>query len=207
MKNMKHSRPNKLSEILKDIPKPQREELARTWEAARIANRLEAGEAGKDAAYRRVEARIAAPERRIRRVAAAVALIVVGAAAGFALALLSASSGTVDDRPQFMILVRHRDDSGRSPTEYSEIVEELGAWSQRLAEEGYLEDANELAQTGNEIRLVNGDAQVSNLELTPASPSGYFLIRARSYEEATRLAGTCPFLQRGGTLEVRRIVN
>jgi hypothetical protein len=105
-----------------------------------------------------------------------------------------------------MVLVRHRVDVSYTEQEQATIVEEFAGWARQLAEQGHLVQANELAMSGTEFRLVNGENESSDLNLTPASSTGYFLLRADDYEAASALVRTCPFLRRGGTLELRRVI-
>ena len=58
----------------------------------------------------------------------------------------------------------------------------------------------------SEIRFGGGNLTRDDLHLTGASASGFFLIRANDYDEAAAIAETCPFLLRGGTLELRELV-
>lgn len=43
------------------------------------------------------------------------------------------------------------------------------------------------------------------LKSAPSPLSGYFVIRARSDEDARRIAASCPHVRHGGTIEVREI--
>lgn len=206
MNDRKPAHSEKLSHILRNLPDSERRELARTWEIAGDVEFETVDRSAIGPAYARVEAGMGVSVRLLRRFAAIAALLAVGVATGFLLARLDASAGLVDGQAQFMILVRHQEESAPSADDRDEIVAEFAAWSKRLAEQGHLIDGRELGETGSEIRLVDGSPRVSELNLTPASSSGYFLIRAGDIEEATRLAKTCPYLERGGTLEVRRII-
>ena len=75
-------------------------------------------------------------------------------------------------------------------------------WAITLRKEGIPIEGTKLQ---DEIHLLKGSAE----EPLPASPTGeiagYFLLDAASFQDAIRLAKSCPHLQFGGRIQVRRI--
>jgi hypothetical protein len=41
----------------------------------------------------------------------------------------------------------------------------------------------------------------------PAQPRGFFVVRARDFAEARRIAETCPHLRHGGRIVLRRVAS
>lgn len=50
-----------------------------------------------------------------------------------------------------------------------------------------------------------GDARVLGGDAPTAEPTGFFMIRADSYDEAVALARDCPHLRHGGVVSVRTV--
>jgi hypothetical protein len=88
----------------------------------------------------------------------------------------------------------------------AELVEEYRAWAIDLAGQGRLIDTGKLAPRGETLRptLTAGTRAPTS---TPTEDldtiSGYFLVRANSWDEALELARTCPHLAYGGEISVR----
>lgn len=87
------------------------------------------------------------------------------------------------------------------PDQIRARVNEYAGWARVLASGEYLVSAGELEPGGIAI----GPATSRRVD-GPMSPSGYFLVRARSLEEAERLARESPHLKYGGEVMVRPVV-
>lgn len=107
------------------------------------------------------------------------------------------------------------------------LVAEYAAWAGRLAEAGRLVSAEKLADDGGRWLRAAPDAEADPADrpaivaardptgaaggdplptgATTGVVSGFFLVRAASYEEALALAGESPHLRYGGAIEVREI--
>jgi hypothetical protein len=110
--------------------------------------------------------------------------------------------------PQFMLLLRGGDAKERTPAEMQRIVEEYIAWARRLAAENRMVGGDELAGGGKVITGAGAALKVKDGPYTETKESvgGYFLIQAQSEAEAVEIAKECPGLARGGTVELRAIV-
>jgi hypothetical protein len=92
----------------------------------------------------------------------------------------------------FLLLLR---ESENAPAAGADVVSEYVSWAQRLNEEGRLLAAEKLADDAAWLPA-RSDAPVIG---------GYFLVNARDMAEAATIARSGPHLNRGGTIEVRRI--
>ena len=75
-------------------------------------------------------------------------------------------------------------------------VAEYGEWAGRLHREGRLLGAEKL---GGHALVLEAGGLASSVE----GPQGYFLVRARSLEEARAIARGCPHLGHGGRVTVQ----
>jgi hypothetical protein len=132
------------------------------------------------------------PVRRVRprgtqpylRIAAAVALVVIGAIAGRASARFE---------PTHVILIQ---DDAAGGDEQARI-REYGAWARDLRIRGErLDDTRETLRSGAAVRSSAARAHAIG---------GFFLIDAGSEADAERIARSCPHIRHGGSVELRRI--
>jgi hypothetical protein len=126
---------------------------------------------------------------RLIRAAAALLLFLAGS-------LVGRASMAVPP-PQFALLLYEPEgfDTTRS---HAELAQEYGAWA-----------------AGLEARFIGGEALgavrlvarrgVSIEPLAGPQPTGYFLIRAATWDEALALAAECPHIRHGGIVAVRLI--
>jgi hypothetical protein len=126
--------------------------------------------------------------RRLAFAAAAVVLFAVGFGAHALTTSTSDTPPVVGDR--YVLLLYGDVDPGPGRTE-ADVVAEYGAWAGSLAAQGHLELGEKLA---------NDDP--AGVEGTV---SGFFIIRARSADEARVIADDCPHNRYGGELRLRRI--
>jgi hypothetical protein len=187
-------------------------ELATVWGAL---GRLPAARPPADLALRFRKALEASPEGRAARssswlarpaaqAAAALLVLGIGLAAGIAIqrATGARQERTADDgRHQFVLLLYDTDEMRRlAPGEEARLVEEYSAWGRELAGAGDLVGGEKLAA---EFRMLAAGS--TGALTTPGLMGGFFIVKARTYEEAAAIARGCPHLAHGGTIEVRMI--
>jgi len=134
---------------------------------------------------------------------AAVALLLAGGIAGQALAPGPAADGGRPGAqvagPQVMLVLRGEEPDRRQAADV--LVAEYGVWAGTLAAAGSLVAAEQLdAESG---RWVAPDSE-SDPASTPIS--GFFIVRAPSYDSALVIARESPHAGYGGVIEVRRVV-
>lgn len=143
-------------------------------------------------------ARRAARRRRILATAATVLLVVSAyllgrVRAGGVRPLLEGS--------RYVLLLR---ETGVQPARDDRSqVSEYRDWANRMARGGKLELGEKLADEGAVVAAQAIDGRV------PAASgvvTGFFIVTARSLQEAMDIARSCPHLRHGGSIEVRRII-
>jgi hypothetical protein len=102
------------------------------------------------------------------------------------------------EAPRFLLLIRG-DDAPESERE--QVVGAYRTWATRLHDEGRLLEADELAPEATVLTAAGAGTAPRRAGAAP-SAGGYFLITARDLEEAVAVAGGCPALVRGGSVEV-----
>ena len=139
-------------------------------------------------------------------VAASLLLFVLGALAG---ARWGATPERKTGAAEFMLVLRSA--AGQSPApgpeEVRQRVGEYSQWAGRLRQQGVRVDGEKLRREARILRGADAGAVVSEerSEASQDAIAGYFLIEARSYEQAVKVAEGCPHLKYGGTIEVRQI--
>jgi hypothetical protein len=136
---------------------------------------------------------------------AAARILAVGMLAGAVLqrSISGAPEGppVADGRRDFILLLHESaSTSGVTPDEERRLVEEYSAWARRLGAAGDLVGGEKLA--ADYRTLVAG---TSGTLAAAGAIGGYFVVRARSYDEAVEIARTCPHLAHGGSIEIRMI--
>lgn len=122
--------------------------------------------------------------------------------------------GPTDIRPgptgEFLLVLysRPRTWAARTPRRRVEIVEEYRQWAGQLAHAGHLIGGRKLAADGGRI-LMRSESRTRVTEAPYAGDdevmTGFFHIRAASYREATAISQSCPHLEYGSRMELRRI--
>jgi hypothetical protein len=112
--------------------------------------------------------------------------------------------------PNFMLLL-HTDSTRPRPTSPDEIMaitKSYMAWADRMRSEGRLKGGEKLTfDAGKVMRPKNGRITVTDGPFAESKElvGGYFAISAKDYDEACRVAESCPHLGYGGTIEVRQV--
>lgn len=138
----------------------------------------------------------------VLRVAAAVVLLIAGAALG---RIDAWNQHRANDAPvassgnPYLLLIRSDEPDRRAPE--AQLVSEYGDWATELATRGALIGAEKL--TGDAGRWVQGETAAGDTDII----SGFFVISAANYDEAERAALASPHVAYGGTIEIRAIEN
>lgn len=112
--------------------------------------------------------------------------------------------------PNYMLLLHQLSNRPRptSPDEIMAITKNYMSWADKMRAEGRLKGGDKLTfDPGKVIRPKNGRATVTDGPYAESKEmvGGYFMISAKDYDEACRLAETCPHLGYGGDIEVRQV--
>ena len=136
--------------------------------------------------------------------------LAIGLAAGICVTLAFGALRSTGDRmsgERFMLLLHEPTEllAEASPEEVREVIARYAAWAGELHEQGQLELGEKLVD--EEGRWLMNDEGGPRVE--PRSEGGgvggFFVIRARNYEQAVAISRTCPHLAEGGSIELRRI--
>ncbi len=96
-----------------------------------------------------------------------------------------------------------------SPEDFQQVINKYKAWNNKLAEEERFVAAGKLtSELGATVRRKEEKIVIDGpfVEAKEAI-AGYYQIRASSLDEACHLAGLCPILSYGGSVEVRVLVS
>jgi hypothetical protein len=113
---------------------------------------------------------------------------------------------------QYLLLLHENpaDYDDISPFEMQAIIDRYRQWSQRMAAEGRIAGGHKLTDEGGKrIRAgrSGGAPVVTDGPYAEAKDvvGGLFIINASSYEDAVRIASTCPHVRGDNVVEVRKI--
>lgn len=109
---------------------------------------------------------------------------------------------------QFVLLLRSEniDFSVYSPDDYQKLLSEFDLWNRRLEEKGLLVSAGLNGKDGKTSREVEGRRVIDGPFCdTKEAITGICIINADDHGEALELSAGCPFISRGGSVEVRSI--
>ncbi len=135
------------------------------------------------------------------KAAAVVGLLLTGAALGRLVGVEApGTAATPVGSTGYLLLVRGDEPDRQFPE--AQLIAEYRAWAQDLARAGVLVGGEKLVDDAG--RWVS-TADRSDAELHGSTVSGFFLIRAASYDEAVDLARQSPHVTYGGIMEVRAI--
>ena len=112
--------------------------------------------------------------------------------------------------PNYLLLLRHNAGRPRptSPDQFLAVTKEYVAWTDRIRADGRHKAGDKLTDDpGKVIRPQGGRAAVTDGPYAESKEvlGGYYIITAGDYEDACRVAETCPHIKFGGTIEVRQI--
>lgn len=95
-----------------------------------------------------------------------------------------------------------------SPDEMMAVTKAYMAWADRMRSEGRLKGGDKLTdEPGKIMRTKDGRVTVTDGPYAESKEvvGGFFVIGADGYDEACRLAESCPHLKFGGRIEVRQV--
>lgn len=108
---------------------------------------------------------------------------------------------------KFMLLMHDRPEvfEKMSPSEMQEVVQRYITWGRGLRASKI--GGHKLTGDGRVIRRKRGKVLVTDGPFAESKEvlGGFFLVKARNYDEAVKLTDGCPHLDYGGTIEVRQI--
>lgn len=114
--------------------------------------------------------------------------------------------------PQFMLISHHSNEMPEgfeiTPEMIQGIIQKYNDWMAKITESGHLVSLNKLKDDLGRNMTGFGDKQVVTdgpYAETKEVIGGYWIIQAADYDEAVRVASTCPTLEFGGRLEVREV--
>lgn len=112
--------------------------------------------------------------------------------------------------PKYMLLLHDRADGfqAMSPEQMQHVIQKYMAWGDRLRASGILHDSQKLTdEPGRIIRSAGGQTRVTDgpYSETKEVLGGYYTVAADTYEAAVEIAGSCPHVEYGGTIEIRQI--
>ncbi|HET9271122.1 MAG TPA: YciI family protein [Vicinamibacterales bacterium] len=137
------------------------------------------------------------PRRAWLQIAAAVVLVV----SGFAIGRLTAAGAGAPPPPggaRYLLLLYGAQST--TAAEETARVREYGAWARAEAAGGRLLTGEKLGDQAAVVGDARGLGSVSLKE-----PSGFFVIRAATLDEAVATASRCPHIKHGGAVLVRPI--
>ena len=111
---------------------------------------------------------------------------------------------------RFMLLLHESTTGaeGLAPGEIQAIIARYSAWADKLMAEGKHAGGEKLADDGGGRHLVGAGASLQMTDGPYAEAKevigGFFAIHAADYDEACRIAESCPHLEYGGRIEVRQ---
>jgi len=124
---------------------------------------------------------------------------------GFSLGKWQSPASQPDPGLETFIMLLH--ESGSVDEHEADKVIEYGKWAQTIAQTNRLRAGAKLRYDGQLLRRI--DEQLEARPFAPREDSnhlgGYFLIQARDYDEAVKIASSCPHLKYGGMVELRQI--
>ena len=92
-----------------------------------------------------------------------------------------------------------------SPEQIQASIKQWQDWIGGIAAQGKFVSTNQLGFEGKVVKPGNVVTDGPYMEVKEII-GGYVIVKAQSVEEAAQLAGACPILSMGGSVEVRDIV-
>lgn len=116
-------------------------------------------------------------------------------------------SADISSTSEYLLLFRGNSwDHSLSPADLQKTLSAFVSWFERLSAEGVLKAGQPLEDEGR-LLVGKGGKVVADGPFAESKETigGYFLIYARSLEEAVEIARECPTLAHGAAVEVRPI--
>src|SRR5262245_59548871 len=109
---------------------------------------------------------------------------------------------------QYLMLLRDEGGAMSRMTEEENQAhfQKFVVWAEKLHREGMLRGVERLLEGGRAVRQRGGRVVVDGPYVEgKETVLGFFVIEAESYEEAAKVAGECPAVPVGGSVELREI--
>jgi hypothetical protein len=112
--------------------------------------------------------------------------------------------------PSYMLILHQNSERPRpaSPEELTTMHKAYMGWAERMRAEGKLRGGEKLSDDpGRSLRRRQERVAVTDGPYAESKElvGGFFILAAGDYDEACRLAESCPHLTYGGRIEVRQI--
>jgi hypothetical protein len=142
------------------------------------------------------------PQRvRAWRLAAGIAAAVLVFAGGYWTAQRTQSVGVPPAQERWLLLLRGA--GATSEAEHRHQAQLIGDWMREWIRRGVALDGEALREERWHFAAEGELPSVSEANLEPAT--GYFLLEGADLEHARAIGQSCPHLQMGGTIELRRV--
>ena len=134
-------------------------------------------------------------------IAAAACLLFL--ATGFLLGRRAARSPISPQGNQYVLFLNLPENSSApDANDEAQIVKEYSFWARQQRAAGHLIDGEKLNEDATELSAPGGPAQKrSSVKMA----AGFFVIVARTFDEAVAIARTCPHLRHGGSIVIRPV--
>lgn len=147
----------------------------------------------------------ALPMWTLPRLAGAFATALVLMALGFGLGKWQGGASPQQAHHNMFVLFLY--DSPETPPDDMSKVIEYGNWARAISKSKRMITGEKLKDGGRFLRSVQGQLEIRDLSEggKPSVLGGYFLIEAENYDEAIKVAASCPHLKYGGLIELRQM--
>lgn len=108
----------------------------------------------------------------------------------------------------FLLLLRRPVGAALPPDRFAAITKDYLGWNERMRAEGRFKAGQKLTfDAGRVMRPNDGRIVVTDGPFAESKEllAGFYVIAARDYDEACKIAESCPHLKYGGNIEVRQI--
>jgi hypothetical protein len=109
----------------------------------------------------------------------------------------------------FVLLLHRLPGPPPLPEAMATMIKDYGGWADRLRGEGRLKGGQKLTNDAGRVMRSGGGGRVVVTDGPYAESKellgGFFVVTAKDYDEACRLAESCPHLRYGGRIEIRQI--
>ena len=107
---------------------------------------------------------------------------------------------------EFLYVYRGGQRSQASPEQMQQIMQKWMTWMEGLAQKGHLKDRGHPLEPAGKLVSGSGQSVTDGPYAEKDLVGGYSLIQARDLAQAAELSKGCPILERGGSVEVRPIM-
>ncbi len=141
------------------------------------------------------------------RISYSFALLLIGLAIGYSLnGDERTSAASAKNKSQYILLLYQ---DAKLKGDEKERIHVYGSWAYEYGAKKVLVAGERLEETGKIISMPGETVSVVNIKsiYDPRVTSGYFIIEAENYDEAVKVALTCPHIKYGGNIEIREITD